>query len=139
MWQPKHAGGIWLALVAAGGMRLPAAMAAAQSNPIVVENQQPGTTQWQIPWGSAATDGGGQIKGYASATSVNKGENITLSLSGLPSGATGSFTPNPATASSTLSVTTSTSTAPGTYTVTVTGISGTLTHTATARLQLRSR
>jgi hypothetical protein len=64
---------------------------------------------------------------------------VTLSLSGLPSGATGSFTPNPATASSTLSVTTSTSTAPGTYTVTVTGISGTLTHTATARLQLRSR
>jgi len=62
---------------------------------------------------------------------------VTLSVSGLPSGATGSFTPNPATASSTFSVTTSTSTAPGAYTLTITGVSGTLTHTATARLLLR--
>src|SRR5439155_20672553 len=37
---------------------------------------------------------------------------VTLSVSGLPSGAHGNFTPNPTTASSTLSVTTSTSTAP---------------------------
>jgi subtilisin family serine protease len=49
-------------------------------NPIVLENQQPGTSQWQL--GSQnATDVGGQIKGYASATSVNKGENITFYVS----------------------------------------------------------
>jgi hypothetical protein len=54
-------------------------------NPIVIENQQPGTSQWQIPWGSAATDVGGQIKGYASATSVNKGQNITFYVSVSPS------------------------------------------------------
>src|SRR5205814_759569 len=54
---------------------------------------------------------------------------VTLSVTVLPSGATGSFTPNPATASSALSVTTSTSTPAGTYTLTITGISGTLTHT----------
>jgi len=53
----------------------------AQSNPIVIENQQPGASQWQIPWGFAATDVGGQIKGYASNASVNKGENITFYVS----------------------------------------------------------
>jgi hypothetical protein len=59
---------------------------------------------------------------------------VALSVSGLPNGATGSFTPNPATASSTLSVTTNPSTLAGTYTLTITGISGTLTHTATVLL-----
>src|SRR5205823_9769335 len=59
---------------------------------------------------------------------------VTLSASGLPAGASGSFTPNPATASSTLSVTTSTSTPLGSYTITITGTSGTLTHTTTVAL-----
>ena len=81
MWQPKHAGVIWSVLVAAGGIGLGLPPAMAQSNPIVIENQQPGTSQWRIPWGSAATDVGGQIKGYASHTSVNKGENITFYVS----------------------------------------------------------
>src|SRR5439155_333178 len=48
-------------------------------NPIVVENQQPGTNQWQL--GNAATDTGGEVKGYASATSVNKGESLTFYVS----------------------------------------------------------
>ncbi len=61
-------------------------------------------------------------------------DQVTLSVSGLPSGATGSFNPNPATASSTLSVTTSPITLPGTYTLTITGVSGTLTHTTTVSL-----
>src|SRR5439155_1017241 len=59
---------------------------------------------------------------------------VTLSVSGLPGGASGSFTPHPATASSTLSVTTSKSTPPGTYTLTVTGVSGGLTRTITVAL-----
>src|SRR2546427_737698 len=75
MWQPKYAGVIWLVLSAVGGIGLAPATAAAQ-NPIVIENQQPGTSQWQI--GTKGTDAVGQIKGYASATSVNKGENITF-------------------------------------------------------------
>jgi hypothetical protein len=53
--------------------------AAAADNPIVTENQQPGTTQWQIT--KVGTDAVGQIKGYASATSVNKGDNITFYVS----------------------------------------------------------
>jgi len=62
---------------------------------------------------------------------------VTLSIGGLPSGATGSFTPNPAAGnSSTLSVTVSSSAKQGTYPFTVTGIGGTppLTRTATATL-----
>jgi cell division septation protein DedD len=62
---------------------------------------------------------------------------VTLSISGLPSGATGSFTPNPASgSSSTLNVTVSSSTHKGTYPFIVTGIGGTppLTRTATATL-----
>jgi len=62
------------------GIGLSPATAAAQNNPIVIENQQPGTSQWQIS-GVRATDTDGQIKGYASAPSVNKGENITFYVS----------------------------------------------------------
>jgi hypothetical protein len=67
---------------------------------------------------------------------------VTLSISGLPSGATGSFTPNPASgSSSTLNVTVSSSTRQGTYLFTVTGIGGTptLTRTATATLVKRKQ
>jgi hypothetical protein len=59
---------------------------------------------------------------------------VNLSVSGLPTGANGSFTPNPATGSSTLSVTTGTGTPTGSYTLTITGTSGILTHTATVSL-----
>src|SRR5436190_806890 len=49
-------------------------------SPVVLENQQPGLGNWQmwlhnIP---PADDVNQQIKGYASATSVNKGESITF-------------------------------------------------------------
>jgi hypothetical protein len=46
-------------------------LAAAQSNPIVLENQNTGSSAWNIEWGSAGDDVTGQVKGYASATSVN--------------------------------------------------------------------
>jgi len=54
---------------------------ASAQNPIVIENQQPGTSQWQIPWGGVGSDAIGQVKGYASAVSVNKGQNITFYVS----------------------------------------------------------
>ena len=55
-------------------------LASAQSNPIVIENQQPGTNAWDIG-DNLANDTTGQIKGYASAVSVNKGQNITFYVS----------------------------------------------------------
>ena len=59
---------------------------------------------------------------------------INLSVSGLPAGSSGTFTPNPATASSTLSITTSAGTPPGTYPLTITGVGGSLTRTASVTL-----
>jgi hypothetical protein len=59
---------------------------------------------------------------------------VTLSASGLPSGVTAAFSPNPATTSSTLTLTAISTATTGTSTVTVTGTSGTLTHTATVSL-----
>lgn len=49
-------------------------------NPIVLENQDPGTTTWQLtrPGYLTADDVSQQIKGYASATSVNKGSALTF-------------------------------------------------------------
>jgi hypothetical protein len=62
---------------------------------------------------------------------------LTMSVSGLPAGATAGFSPNPATgSSSTLTVTTARTVAKGTYPFTVTAAGGSpaITHTATATL-----
>src|SRR5436190_12461001 len=67
-----------LALVAVGllARRDPSGLAYAADNPIVIENQQTGSSGWQLAtW---VSDAQGQIKGYASATSVNKGTPITF-------------------------------------------------------------
>jgi Concanavalin A-like lectin/glucanases superfamily len=50
------------------------------SNPIVVENQRAGTDAWLIPNDGflQADDTNNQIKGYASAPSVNKGGRLTF-------------------------------------------------------------
>src|ERR1700690_433238 len=58
--------------------------ASAQTNPIVTENQQPGTAAWDFPTDFIGTDNVGQIKGYASAVSINKGESITFYVSTNP-------------------------------------------------------
>jgi hypothetical protein len=58
----------------------PVTTAAAASNPIVAENQQTGTSAWQI--GSLiGDDATGQIKGYGSLTSVGQGQSISLYVS----------------------------------------------------------
>jgi hypothetical protein len=62
---------------------------------------------------------------------------VALSVSGLPTGATGTFSPTSITGgsgTSTLNVTTSTSTPVGTYTLTIKGTSGSLIHTTTVTL-----
>lgn len=52
---------------------------AQDQNPVVVENAKPGTDSWTI--NNSANDTDQQIKGFASATSVNKGENIDFLVS----------------------------------------------------------
>ena len=62
---------------------------------------------------------------------------VTLSVSGLPSGANATFSPNPisgGSGSSTMHVTTSSSTPAGNYTLTITGTGGGLTRTTTVML-----
>jgi hypothetical protein len=56
---------------------------AAAPNPIVVENQQSGTSNWQMGRSGyqVSNDVTGQIKGYASVTSVNKGGAIAFHVS----------------------------------------------------------
>ncbi|MDT5060485.1 MAG: hypothetical protein QOH63_944, partial [Acidobacteriota bacterium] len=69
---------------------------------------------------------------------------VALSITGLPTGATGSLNPSSvnisdaSSKSSTLSVTTSANTPVGTYPLTITAISGSLQHTATASLKVVS-
>jgi hypothetical protein len=62
----------------------------------------------------------------------------SLSVSGLPGGAGGTFNPNPTTSTSTLTVATSATTPTGSYPLTITGTSGSLTHTASATLVVNS-
>src|SRR5207302_1459064 len=51
-------------------------------NPIVAENQLAGTPGWQIPTAGShlADDTNNQIKGYASAVSVNKGDSLSFAV-----------------------------------------------------------
>lgn len=52
-------------------------------NPILMENQHSGTSDWQLgrPGSQVSDDATGQINGYASAASVNKGGAITFHVS----------------------------------------------------------
>jgi len=80
----------------------------------------------------------GSSTSYSAGVAALNGFNsaVTFSVSGLPTGVTGSFSPTSVTGagSSTLTMTTSTSTAVGTYNVTVTGTSGSLSHSVTVNL-----
>jgi hypothetical protein len=83
----------------------------------------------------------GQSTTYSVAISPSGGfaDPVSLAASGLPAGASASFSPNPATSSSTMSVTTARTTQQGSYTVRITGTSGSLTHTASVTLQVKRK
>src|SRR5258707_4584140 len=67
-------------LVVSLGLVIACASPSSADNPIVLENQQPGTDAWTLSkFGyPTADDTNKQIKGYASAPSVNKGGSITF-------------------------------------------------------------
>jgi Calcineurin-like phosphoesterase/Fibronectin type III domain len=80
--------------------------------------------------------GDGSNTTITTAVSGGAAQNVTLTASGLPAGATASFSPATVTAgnSSTLTITTSTSTPVGTSTVTVTGTGTVATHSVPVTL-----
>ena len=88
------------------------------------------------PASATVTAGGGTS--YSATVTGSGGFSgvVGFSVSGLPSGATASFSPTSVTGSgsSTMSVSTSTSTPGGTYSLTITGSSGSLTHSTSVTL-----
>jgi subtilase family serine protease len=63
---------------------------------------------------------------------------VGLSLSGSPSGVTGTFNPASTTGSSTIDISTASNTTPGTYTLTITGSGDGVTHSTTVSLTVTS-
>jgi subtilase family serine protease len=96
------------------------------SNPDFSLSASPGSVTVTQGAQNATTITLNPLNGFSSA--------VTLSASGLPSGVTAGFSPDPATASSTLTLTASSTATTGTVTVTITGISGALTHTTSVTL-----
>jgi hypothetical protein len=92
------------------------------------------------PTSSTVAPGAGTTATVSTAVTSGSAQSVSLSASGLPSGATASFAPATITAgsSSTLTIGTSSSTPAGTYTVTITATGTTATHTTTFTLTVRS-
>ncbi|MEV4540209.1 S8 family peptidase [Micromonospora echinaurantiaca] len=88
------------------------------------------------PTSGSTAPGGSVTTTVSTATTNGSAQSVSLSASGLPSGATASFNPATVTSggSSTLTISTSASTPPGTYPVTVTGSAASGTRTATYTL-----
>ena len=97
----------------------------------------PGAANFSLSASPAAVTvsrGGTATSGITVTPSGGFTGSVTLSASGLPSGVTASFAPNPTTGTSTLTFTASATATTGTASVTVTGVSGSLTHTTTISL-----
>src|SRR5207253_10007349 len=125
-------------LLSTGGGRLNACKALDNANQLLGLPAvcQAGTPQSDFtlsasPSSVSTTPGGSVSYSVSIGSSGGFGGNVSLSVSGLPAGATSTFTPSTVVApgSSTLSITTSSSTPAGSSSLTITGTSGSLTHT----------
>lgn len=87
------------------------------------------------------TQGNATSYGFTTGTVDGYSGTLTFSVSGLPSGATASFSPSSASAgsSTTLNVGTTSSTPTGTYTLTVKATDGSTSHTATVSLSVTAQ
>src|SRR5712692_6762976 len=97
-------------------------------------NPAPDFTLSATPASQSVVQGAGTTYAVSITPSGGFTAAVTFSVSGLPGGATSSFSPNPATASSTMTVATGAATPPGSYALTITGVSGTLTRTTSVTL-----
>ncbi|MCC5574090.1 M28 family peptidase [Microtetraspora sp. AC03309] len=119
---------------------------AADAAMYAVWKQSVGTTTPSRDFSMSANPVSGTVQAGAQATTTigttttaGTAQTVNLSASGLPTGASASFTPQSVTsgASSTLTISTSATTPADTYTVTVTGTGETGTHTATYTLTVQ--
>jgi hypothetical protein len=85
------------------------------------------------PASRSVTAGGGTTYTITVAPTGGAGD-VSLSASGFPAGASGSFVPTSTSTTSTFSVSTTTATATGTYPITITGTSGSVTHSVSVDL-----
>jgi hypothetical protein len=92
------------------------------------------------PTSGSVTAGSSATSTVSTAVLSGSAESVSLSASGLPSGATAAFSPTSVTAgnSSTLTIATTASTPAGSYPITVTGTAASATHTATYTLTVTS-
>ncbi|SCL38571.1 Serine protease, subtilisin family [Micromonospora pallida] len=105
----------------------------------VVNDVTPPTNDFSVsvsPASGSTAPGGAVTATVNTATTNGSAQSVSLSASGLPSGATASFNPATVTsgASSALTIRTSETTPPGTYSVTVTGTAASGSRTATYSL-----
>jgi uncharacterized membrane protein len=75
---------------------------------------------------------------YSIQSSYSFSGNVTLSASGLPTGVTASFSPNPGSSYSNLTLAADSSATIGSYTITINGVSGSLTSSATLTVNIRN-
>jgi hypothetical protein len=105
----------------------------------VSQSSTPPTNDFSVsvsPASGSANPGSSLTTTVSTATTSGAAQSVSLSASGLPSGATASFNPASVTSggSSTLTIATATSTPPGTYPVTITGTAASGSHTTTFAL-----
>jgi len=107
---------------------------------LVVNSNAPDFSISATPASQTVTQGGSTTY-TATITAINSfGGVVTFSASGLPTGATATFSPTTVTGSgsSTMTVTTASSTPAGTSTITITGTSGSTVHSTTVTLVVNS-
>jgi hypothetical protein len=90
------------------------------------------------PTSSTVTQGGSTSYNVSISDEGSFSSAVDLSVDGLPTGANGTFTVNPATSSSVLDVTTSPTTPAGSYPLTITGTGGGITHQTTVTLVVQA-
>ena len=110
----------------------------ASTSLVITAAAQPDFSVAMTPSSQSIAQGGSTTYSATITPSNGFSGSVSFSVSGLPTGASGSFAPTSVTGSgsSTLTVTTTGTTATGTYPLTVTATSGTLTHTAATSLTI---